>query len=71
MVVKLPRDRVDELIMQGIGRPFAPAGKVSRERCGSLARANNRVPSSKNPNRRPRSLPKPNHLLSRTGPVHT
>ena len=31
MVVKLPRDRVDELIAQGIGQPFAPAGKVFRE----------------------------------------
>ena len=31
MVVKLPRTRVDELIAQGIGRPFAPAGKVFRE----------------------------------------
>jgi hypothetical protein len=31
MVVKLSRERVDELIMQGIGRPFAPAGKVFRE----------------------------------------
>jgi hypothetical protein len=31
MVVKLPRSRVDELIAQGIGQPFAPAGKVFRE----------------------------------------
>jgi hypothetical protein len=31
MVVKLPRGRVDELIAQGIGQPFAPAGKVFRE----------------------------------------
>ncbi len=31
MVVKLPRDRVDELIAQGIGRPFAPANRVFRE----------------------------------------
>ena len=31
MVVKLPRDRVDELIDRGIGQPFAPAGKVFRE----------------------------------------
>ena len=31
MVVKLPRNRVDELITQGIGQPFAPAGKVFRE----------------------------------------
>lgn len=31
MVVKLPRDRVDELIARGTGRPFAPAGKVFRE----------------------------------------
>src|SRR5713101_6529968 len=31
MVVKLPRDRVDKLIAQGTGRPFAPAGKVFRE----------------------------------------
>ena len=31
MVVKLPRARVDDLIEQGVGRPFAPAGKVFRE----------------------------------------
>jgi hypothetical protein len=31
MVVKLPRDRVDELVTEGIGQPFAPAGKVFRE----------------------------------------
>ena len=31
LVVKLPRERVDELIAQGIGRPFAPAKKVFRE----------------------------------------
>src|SRR6266850_6086286 len=31
MVVKLPRARVDKLIAQGIGTPFAPAGKVFRE----------------------------------------
>jgi hypothetical protein len=31
LVVKLPRARVAELIDQGVGRPFAPAGKVFRE----------------------------------------
>jgi hypothetical protein len=31
MVVKLPRDRVAALIEQGVGQPFAPAGKVFRE----------------------------------------
>lgn len=31
LVVKLPRARVDELIEDGIGKPFAPAGKVFRE----------------------------------------
>ena len=31
MVIKLPRRRVDELIADGVGRPFAPAGKVLRE----------------------------------------
>ena len=31
LVVKLPRARVDALIAQGIGRPFAPAGRVFRE----------------------------------------
>jgi hypothetical protein len=31
MVVKLPRERVDELIAHGVGRPFAPAGKVFSE----------------------------------------
>lgn len=31
LVVKLPRDRVQELISAGVGQPFAPAGKVFRE----------------------------------------
>jgi hypothetical protein len=31
LVVKLPRERVDELIEQGVGQPFAPAGKLFRE----------------------------------------
>lgn len=31
LVVKLPRERVAELITEGVGHPFAPAGKVFRE----------------------------------------
>lgn len=31
LVVKLPKDRVSELIEAGEGAPFAPAGKVFRE----------------------------------------
>ena len=31
LVVKLPRERVDQLIADGIGSQFAPAGKVFRE----------------------------------------
>ena len=31
LVVKLPRTRVQELIEQGAGLPFAPAGRVFRE----------------------------------------
>jgi hypothetical protein len=31
LVVKLSRERVDELIAEGDGRPFAPAKKVFRE----------------------------------------
>lgn len=31
LVVKLPAPRVAELIEAGIGRPFAPAGRVFRE----------------------------------------
>ena len=31
LVVKLPASRVAELIEGGIGRPFAPAGRVFRE----------------------------------------
>ncbi|GAB3258268.1 hypothetical protein [Nocardioides dilutus] len=31
LVVKLPRDRVTELVEIGTGDPFAPAGKVFRE----------------------------------------
>ena len=31
LVVKLPRERVTELVQDGRGEPFAPAGKVFRE----------------------------------------
>jgi hypothetical protein len=31
LVVKLPRERVNELVESGAGSPFAPAGKVFRE----------------------------------------
>ena len=31
LVVKLPRERVQELIDQGVGQPFAPAGRVFKE----------------------------------------
>ena len=31
LVVKLPRERVTELVDSGAGNPFAPAGKVFRE----------------------------------------
>ncbi|HEY2406152.1 MAG TPA: hypothetical protein VGI10_09125 [Polyangiaceae bacterium] len=31
LVVKLPEERVNELIRAGDGRPFAPAGKVFKE----------------------------------------
>jgi hypothetical protein len=31
LAVKLPRDRVAELVENGNGEPFAPAGKVFRE----------------------------------------
>ena len=31
LVVKLPKTRVQELIEEGTGRPFAPAGKVFSE----------------------------------------
>ena len=31
LVVKLPRSRVEALVEEGVGRPFAPAGKVFRE----------------------------------------
>lgn len=31
IVVKVSRERVDELVASGEGKPFAPAGKVFRE----------------------------------------
>ena len=31
LIVKLPADRVDELIGEGIGEPFAPAGRRFKE----------------------------------------
>ena len=31
LVVKLPRERVQELIDDGVGHPFAPAGRVFKE----------------------------------------
>jgi hypothetical protein len=31
LIVKLPRDRVAELIDSGVGKPFAPSGRTFRE----------------------------------------
>jgi len=31
LVVKLPKDRVRELVEQGTGRPFGPGGKIFKE----------------------------------------
>ena len=31
LVVKLPRDRVQALVLKGIGKPFGPGGKVFKE----------------------------------------
>jgi hypothetical protein len=31
LIIKLPRQRVQELITTGIGKPFAPAGRTFRE----------------------------------------
>ncbi|WP_437549959.1 hypothetical protein WME97_05440 [Sorangium sp. So ce367] len=31
LVVKLPRERVAELIETGVGKPFGPAGKIFKE----------------------------------------
>jgi hypothetical protein len=31
IVVKVPRERVDELVEAGDGKPFAPAGRVFKE----------------------------------------
>ncbi|MBE8525422.1 hypothetical protein ILP97_49450 [Amycolatopsis sp. H6(2020)] len=31
LIVKLSRDRVQQLITDGVGQPFAPAGRVFRE----------------------------------------
>jgi len=31
LVVKLPRARVQQLVDEGVGQPFAPAGKVFKE----------------------------------------
>ena len=31
LIVKLPRNRVEQLIAAGVGRPFAPAGRTFRE----------------------------------------
>jgi hypothetical protein len=31
LIVKLPRDRVARLIAEGVGKPFAPAGRTFRE----------------------------------------
>ncbi len=31
LILKLPRERVQELIGEGVGEPFAPAGRVFRE----------------------------------------
>ena len=31
LIVKLPRDRVTQLIADGVGKPFTPAGRTFRE----------------------------------------
>jgi hypothetical protein len=31
LLVKLPKERVGQLIIEGVGEPFAPAGRVFRE----------------------------------------
>ena len=31
LIVKLPRDRVEQLIRDDVGKPFAPAGRTFRE----------------------------------------
>lgn len=31
LVVKLPKERVTELVAVGVGKPFGPAGKVFKE----------------------------------------
>lgn len=31
LIVKLPRDRVEQLIADGVGKPFTPAGRTFRE----------------------------------------
>lgn len=31
LLVKLPKDRVEELVLAGTGQPFAPAGRTFRE----------------------------------------
>lgn len=31
LIVKLPQNRVQELIKEGIGQPFAPAGRTFKE----------------------------------------
>ncbi len=31
MVVKLPKTRVEDLVASGLGKPFAPAGRVFKE----------------------------------------
>ena len=55
-VVKLPRDRVDELIDQGIGQPFAPAAKCS---ANGLPSRNRTVAVGPNSSSRPlRSSPR-------------
>ena len=38
LVVKLPRERVQDLIDQGVGRSFAPAGRVFKEWVSVLGR---------------------------------
>ena len=67
LVVKLPRKRVDELIASGIGRRFAPAGRVFKEwvsvpkpdrrRWLSLLREGIAFVGSDELTRRPRTIP--------------
>lgn len=79
LVVKLPRARVQELIEDGVGQPFAPAGKVFKEwvsirrqrvgHCRECAAGRHRALAGADPGSRMADQHAPEYRVTRTSHV--